>query len=243
MQTQIIFVLATFAYFASIVYVTTPGIQPFTHTTTILLLCLGLSAGYMILTKTLNAGGLSYLALAVLYGTVFLGFVIIYSLFMVADPLSSSSGTYETIVSQPTDISSNTINATISKYKNAASPLYTLDFSIKLTNLHTDFGTIFERPGLLKVEIVDNGQLNILTSSTSIIIDAATAKLSATQYVPYTFVIQPNTLNVYRDGKLIKSVATPMKPPTINNTTIVIGKVNGGSLDVFRYSDTNILYF
>lgn len=241
MQTQIIFVLATFAYFASIVYLTTPGIQPFTNTSAILLLCLGLSAGYMILTKTLNAGGLSYLALAVLYGTVFLGFVIIYSLFMVADTSSLSSGTYETIVSQPTNIGSNTINVAISKYKNAASPHYTVDLSIKLTNLRTDIGTIFERPRLLKVEIADNGQLNLVTETTNIIIDAATANFSTTQYVPFTFVIQPNTLNVYRDGKLIKSVATQMKPPTINDTSIVIGKVNGGSLDVFRYSDTNIL--
>ena len=241
MQTQIIFVLATFAYFASIVYIITPGLQPFTNNAAILLLCLGLSAGYAILTKTLNAGGLSYLALTVLYGTVFLGFIIIYSLFMVSNV--SLPWTYETLVSQPTDIGSNTINTSISKYKNAASPTYTVQVSVKLANLNTSVGTLFERPGLLKVEILPNGQLNIATTDktgavTNTLFNTA---FSTTQYVPYTFVVQPETINVYRDSKLVKSVKTPTKQPTNTDTTIIIGKVNGGSLDVFRFSDTNIL--
>jgi hypothetical protein len=243
MQTQIIFVLATFAYFALVAYLLILSTQSLTPK---FLQCLGLSAGYMFLTKTLNAGGLSYLALSVLYGTVLVVFLFLYSFFIKNPQISLFSGTYETLINTETNISGSLpITKTISNYKNVASPTYTIHASVKLTDVNLNSGTLLERPNLIKAEMLAGGAIKITTtgktttSETTIISDLT--QLSTTQYVPFTFVVQPNTIHVYRNNKLIKSAKTETRQPLTTDNTILVGTLAGGSLDVLRFSDTNIL--
>lgn len=242
MQTQIIFVLATFAYFALVAYLLILSTQSLTPK---FLQCLGLSAAYMILTKTLNAGGLSYLALSVLYGTVLVVFLFVYAFFIGNPQIPLFSAEYETLISTKTDISGAQITKTISVFKNAASPTYTIHLSVKLTDINTTSGTLFERPNLIKAEILNGGAIQITTTgkktTSETTINSDLTKLSTTQYVPLTFVVQPTTMHVYRNNKLIKSVNTVIAQPSKNDNTILVGSLSGGSLDVLRFSDTNIL--
>jgi len=243
MQTQIIFVLATFAYFALVAYILIVSTQSLTPK---FLQGLGLSAGYMILTKNLNAGGLSYLALSVLYGTVLVVFLFIYSFFMENPSLSLFSGTYETLISAKTNISGSSVTKTISNFKNVASPTYTIHLSVKLRDVNTDTGILFERPSLIKVEILAGGEITMTTTDktntqSTTYINKDLTKLSTTQYVPLTFVVQPNAIHVYRNNKLIKSVNVAIRQPVKSDNNVVVGVLKGGSLDVLRFSDTNIL--
>jgi hypothetical protein len=250
MQSQIIFVVATFVYFTIMVYIINPSITPLDSITGRVLLSLGLSAGYAILSQKMNAGGLSYLALAVLYGTILVVFLFMYSLFLTGNP--QVTGTYESLISTATDLSAKT--TLYSNYKNTASPTYAINLNIKLTDATKNQGQIFARKAangqdLVKVDVLTGGRLRIimrdkyLSSDIETIINADKAQLSSTQYVPFTFIIQPETLIVYRNGVVIKSVQfkTPIKQPVKEDNMFVIGALNGCSLDVFRFSDTNIL--
>jgi hypothetical protein len=253
MQSQIIFIIATFAYFTAMVYSITPSITPFDSVTTIFLLCVGLSAGYVFLTQKMNAGGLSYLALTVLYATVLVVFLFIYALNPRSLLVAATEGTYENLILTPRDISSNQITV-YSKYKNTASPAYSINLNIKLSDPSEAKGTLFERQtvtsglSLLKVEIIKGGKMKITTAdknsnTTTTMVESTKTQFSSTNLVPFTFVMQPQTLTVYRDKTLIHSVSyqTSRKPPTKEDNKFVIGKIPGGSLDIFRFTDTNIL--
>jgi hypothetical protein len=261
MQSQIIFVVATFVYFTTMVYIINPSITPLDSITGRVLLSLGLSAGYAMLSQKMNAGGLSYLALAVLYGTILVVFLFVYSLFLTnckdctlltSNPKSLLTGTYESLILTATDLSAET--TLYSNYKNTASPTYAINLNIKLTDATKNQGQIFARKAangqdLVKVDVLTGGRLRIimrdkyLSSDIETIINADKAQLSSTQYVPFTFIIQPETLIVYRNSVVIKSVQfkTPIKQPVKEDNMFVIGALNGCSLDVFRFSDTNIL--
>lgn len=254
MQSQIIFIIATFAYFTAMVYSITPSITPFDSVTTIFLLCVGLSAGYVFLTQKMNAGGLSYLALTVLYATVLVVFLFIYALNPRSLLVAATEGTYENLILTPSNISSNQITV-YSKYKNTASPAYSINVNIKLSNPSEAQGTLFERQtvtsgsSLLKVEIIKGGKMQITTmdkdstETTTTMVESTKTQFSSTNLVPFTFVMQPQTLTVYRDKTLIHSVSYPTsrKPPTKEDNKFVIGQMSGGSLDIFRFTDTNIL--
>jgi len=252
MQSQIIFIIATFAYFTAMVYSITPSITPFDSATTIFLLCVGLSAGYVFLTQKMNAGGLSYLALTVLYATVLVVFLFIYALNPRSLLVAATEGSYENLILTPSDISSNQITV-YSKYKNTASPTYSINVNIKLSDPSKAQGTLFERQpvtgglSMLKVEI-QGGQMQITTvdknsNTTTTMVESTKTQFSSTNLVPFTFVMQPQTLTVYRDKTLIHSVSylTSRKPPTKEDNKFVIGQIPGGSLDIFRFTDTNIL--